>query len=106
MACLDDGHEYGLITKRSGIAFCSYERSTGQRVATHDPAVNDVGEFLGPQIKAILGAEAGACWWVVCPRRAPKMEAIARQGGYRYFGPSGDLCDWLNHKANFSGLRS
>ncbi len=48
VACLDDGREYELITKRSGIAFCSYERSTGQRVATHDPAVNDVGEFLGP----------------------------------------------------------
>lgn len=101
VACLDDGHEYKLIEKRSGVDFCSVERSTGQRVATHYPEWDDIAKLLGARIREILLAEPCEAWWLASPRRSPKLEGMARQGGYGYLGPPADLCHWLNHKANF-----
>ena len=101
VGCLDDGLEYPLVEQRSGVAFCSHERSTAERVVTHDPASDDVAGLLGPRIEAIVRSAPSDDWWLVCPRKSPALEAIAQRRGCSYVGPRPDLCDWLNHKANF-----
>ena len=101
VACLDDGLEFDLVTERSGVLFCSRERTTRRRVPAPDSMTDSIIPTLRDEIEKVLSAGPNESWVWICPRPCATLEAYAQERGLRAACPPAKLCHWLNHKANF-----
>lgn len=101
VACLDDGLEFDLVTERSGVRFCSRERTTRRREPIPDPTINTIIPSLRQEIEEALSTAPAESWIWLCPRPCSSLEVYAREHGLRAGCPPAELCHWLNHKANF-----
>ena len=101
VACLDDGLEFDLVTERSGVLFCSRERTTKRRVPAPDSKTDTIIPTLREEIEHTLSKAPDESWVWISPRPCATLEAFAQERGLRAACPPAKLCHWLNHKANF-----
>ena len=103
VTCVDDGSDFDILARYSGIQFCSLEKRSGRRACLEEPVVEDIIPVLKDPIEQILRRYPRESWVIVCPRPCRSLAAFAAEAGYRAVLHPVELGFWLFDKANFFG---
>jgi len=99
VSCLDNGSDFDLITRESGICFCTVERPGATRENWVGSGIDLVFRRRGPEIGSLLSSHPADDWLVTSTPASPLLESFCRDRGLAYIGPKPENAVPFQHKS-------